>query len=73
MRSGPLQRIYQELRWLERTTGFEPATLTLAMCLVHRHKSLTLTFAIVSARFAVLAGSCSPKSVGKMLARSVEE
>ena len=59
------------LTWpfLEQTTGFGSATLILTMCALHRYKPLKMAFAILRAGFAVCAGSCSPKSVGKMLAR----
>jgi len=42
---------------MERTTGFEPATLTLAMCLARRYKPLTTTFAILNTSFC---GTCRP-------------
>ena len=62
------QAHYQE-KQPERTTGLEPATLTLAMCLDHRYKPLTRTFATRSTHFALSADLWNPKSVGKMLAK----
>ena len=52
----------------ERTTRFEPATLTLAMRPDDRMVPLSCGYAGIHARSASPAVACSPRRVGKVLA-----
>ncbi len=53
-----------------RTTGFEPATLTLAIWLEIRTPPLSRAFAALEGADTAPAGPCGAQSVGRMLAGS---
>jgi hypothetical protein len=58
---------------MERTTGFEPATLTLAKRPDFRSVPLSRAFNAIATPIAAPAGACSPCCVGRMLAKAMAD
>jgi len=62
-----------DLHFMERTTRFELATLTLATCPVLRSRPLNRAFVSGSEPDSASAVGCTPGCVGRMLARSLAQ